>query len=114
MSDEQGHAFDEQLATDLVGHGRFRWVDGMLDGGGRRAEPREGLPVLSDPATAGCLLSLVDELGVLTDVVRDDEGWIVAVDLPKGLKGFAADCLGEAASWALLEAWAELVVLVQS
>jgi len=113
MSDDR-HEFDEQLATDLVGHSRFRWVEGMLDGKGRRDGRGAGLPVLSDAGTAGCLLSLVDELGVLTDVVRDDEGWIVAVDLPNGLKGFAADSLGEAASWALLEAWAELGHIVES
>lgn len=106
--------FDQDLAADLVGHTRFRWIEGMLDSQGRRAAPQQGLPILSDAATAGCLLRIVDELGVLTDVVRDHEGWIVAVDLPKGLKGFAADRLGEAASWALLEAWAELGVVLES
>jgi hypothetical protein len=106
--------YDEELATDLSGHSRFRWVDGMLDAEGKRGGGRSSLPVLSDHGTAGCLLGLVDELGVLTDVVRDDDGWIVAVDLPTGLKGFAADHLGEAAAWALLEAWAELGVMLES
>jgi len=106
--------FDVELASDLSNHSRFRWVDGMLDTSGKRSGGRSTLPVLSDHATAGCLLGLADELGVLTDVVRDQDGWIVAVDLPQGLKGFAADHLGEAASWALLEAWAELGVMLES
>jgi hypothetical protein len=112
MQDE----YDVQLAADLVGHQRFTWMDGMLDASGHRegARKKGTLPVLSDFGTAGCLLALIDALGVLTDVVRDDEGWIVAVDLPNGLKGFASDHLGEAGAWALLEAWAELGVVLES
>ena len=106
--------YDLELAADVAGHTRFRWVDGMRDQVGARSGPRQGPPDLSDPATAGCLLSLLDALGVLTDVVRADDGWIVAVEIPGGLKGFAADRLGEAASWALMEAWAELGVVLES
>lgn len=105
--------FDLEIAQDLAGHPRFEWVEGMLTQSGRRTGFRAGdLPVLSDLATAGCLLGLVDAQGVLTDVVRQEDGWIVAVELPGGLKGFAADHLGEAASWALMEAWAELGEMV--
>jgi hypothetical protein len=64
---------------------------------------------LRDAATAGILLQLLAETGLLTDVVRDSGEWIVAVELPEdGVQGWASDQLGEAACYALLEAWAVL------
>jgi hypothetical protein len=39
-------------------------------------------------------------------VVRQDEEWIVAVNLPEdGVQGWAAESLGEAAAYALLGLW---------
>jgi len=108
----------DDVARALAQHARFRWADGMRDHHGRRivdpslVPPADGpdphCPDLADMPTAGCLLDQIDGMGALTDVVRADGEWIVAVDLPGGLKGFAADTLGLAAAYALLEAWAEL------
>jgi len=118
VSDEHDDETADQLAFALVTHARFAWREGMRDHLGRRiVDPSLVPPVtgddptrpdLSDMATAGLLLEAIDQLGVLTDVVRAEGEWIVAVDLPSELKGFAADVLGEAAAYALLEAWAEL------
>jgi len=109
---------NDELAIDLVHHARFAWREGMRDHLGRRivdpslVPPAHGpdplRPDLDDLATGGLLLGELDALGVLTDVVRSEGEWIVAVELPSELKGFAGDGLGEAAAWALLEAWAEL------
>ncbi|MEO0601529.1 MAG: hypothetical protein AAF211_08840, partial [Myxococcota bacterium] len=56
--------------------------------------------------TAGTLLGVLATMGVLSDVVIQEEDWIVAVDLPEsGLQGWAASTLGEAAGWALIAAW---------
>lgn len=104
---------DTDLATDLCGHAHFVWSEGMRDQYGRRiVDPSlvtpDLIPDLDDMATAGRLLEQLDGMGVLTDIVRSEGEWIVAVELPSELKGFAADRLGEAAAWALLEAWAEL------
>jgi hypothetical protein len=63
-------------------------------------------PDLSDDATGGVLLGVLAEMGLLSDVVRQDGAWIVAVDLPRdGLQGWMGDSLGEAAGYALLAAW---------
>jgi len=103
----------DDLAQDLTAHARWVWAEGMRDQHGRRVVD-VGLvtgalwPDLTDMATAGRLLEALDALGVLTDVVRSEGEWIVAVELPSELKGFAGDYLGEAAAWALLEAWAEV------
>lgn len=104
---------DTDLATDLAAHARFLWVEGMCDQHGRRVVDAslvtpDLIPDLADMATAGRLLEQIDAMGVLTDIVRSEGEWIVAVELPSELKGFASDHLGEAAAWALLEAWAEL------
>lgn len=66
-----------------------------------------GVPNLSDPATGGILLSILDDEGLLTDVVRDLGGWVVAIKQGDGVQGYLADTLGEAAAWALLAAWGE-------
>lgn len=63
---------------------------------------------LADPGTAGVLLALLDEEGAVTDVVRAEEGWIVAIHDGAGdVQGFVAETLGEAAAWALLAWWGE-------
>ncbi len=99
------------LAVELARHPRFSWREGMRDAGGVRVVELELLdpstaPDLTDAATAGVLLALLDETGRLTDVVRQDEEWIVAVNLPEdGVQGWAAESLGEAAAYALLGLW---------
>ncbi|MCB9678740.1 MAG: hypothetical protein H6737_26795 [Alphaproteobacteria bacterium] len=110
---------DRDPARWLARHPRFRWKDGMLDRLGARlvldawkhpsieAPTGENGPNLSDPATGGVLLSILDEEGLLTDVVRDQGGWIVAIRTPEGIEGYFADTLGEAAAWALLAGWGE-------
>jgi hypothetical protein len=104
----------------LSSHPNFRWRDGMLDRYGARLvldtwkHPAVDAPGhdkglnLADPATAGVLLALLDEEGAITDVVRDEEGWIVAI-LAEGdrIEGYVAETLGEAAAWALLAWWGE-------
>lgn len=101
-------------AAELLRHPRFAWREGMRDRRGVRVvdlELLEGMtePDLGDWATAGVLLQLLDETGRLTDVVRQDGEFVVAVDLPEdGLQGWAADTLGEAAATALLELWTAL------
>lgn len=97
----------EDPAERLAEHPRFRWSEGMRDRQGRRVVDLDlwdgGVPDLDDFPTAGALLGLLDETGILTDVVRESDHWIVAVELPgTGLQGWAADTLGEAAAWALL------------
>ena len=69
-------------------------------------------PDLTDAATAGVLLSLIDEAGALRDVVRDADQWIVAVEIANELRGYAADHMGEAAAWALLAVWGTLDIAV--
>ena len=100
------------LAEQLIDHPRWEWREGMLGIDGVRVVDlslwtgSEVLPNLDDYPTAGALLGLLAELGVLSDVVIQDEDWIVAVDLPdSGLQGLAAESLGEAAGWALITAW---------
>jgi hypothetical protein len=99
------------LGRQLRAHPRWAWREGMRDRRGVRivdlelwdgAEP----PDLADDATAGVLLGMLAEMGLLSDVVRQDGSWIVAVDLPEdGLQGWMGDTLGEAAGYAMLAAW---------
>ena len=109
-------------AERLARHPRFQWRDGMLDRLGARLvldgwrhcsteDPDEaGVPNLADPGTAGALLAVLDSEGLLTDVVREESGWIVAIRTEDGLAGYIADSLGEAAAWALLAGWGEDVL----
>ncbi len=113
-------------ATWLASHPRFRWRDGMLDRFGARLildrwkhpaveapEPGRALN-LTDPGTAGVLLALLDEEDALSDIVRDSQGWIVAIRDTNGeVHGFFADTLGEAAAWALLAWWGEDIGVVE-
>jgi hypothetical protein len=98
-------------AAELAAHPRFVWREGMRDRRGVRVVDLELLdgmtePDLSDAATAGVLLQILDETGRFTDVVRQDGEFVVAVDLPEdGVTGWAADTLGEAAAQALLGLW---------
>lgn len=103
------------LAEQLVEHPRWEWREGMLASDGVRVvdlelwSANDVLPNLEDYPTAGALLGVLAELGVLSDVVIQDEDWIVAVELPdSGLQGWAAETLGEAAGWALINAWGAL------
>lgn len=102
---------DGDLAAQLLSHPRFAWREGMRDVRGVRVAELDlwrgtDPPDLSDPATGGILLYMLADTGLLTDVVRDEGEWIVAVELPEeGVQGWAADHLGEAAAYALLEAW---------
>lgn len=103
MSDDVG----ERLRT----HPRFRWREGMRDRRGLRVVELDlwdgpVAPDLEDFPTAGALIGLLDETGLLTDVVREGGEWIVAVELPEdGLQGWASDVFGEAVAHALFAAW---------
>lgn len=98
-------------AEELWKHPRFKWREGMRDRRGLRVVDLElwdgaAPPDLSDLPTAGALLGVLDESERLTDVVKQGKEWIVAVELPEdGLQGWAADTLGEAATYALLNLW---------
>lgn len=100
------------LAQQLIAHPRWSWREGMRASDGVRVVDLElwtagdVLPDLGDFPTAGAMLGMLAEIGMLSDVVVQDEDWIVAVELPdSGLQGFAAESLGEAAGWALINAW---------
>lgn len=107
------------LASWLVRNPRFRWRDGMLDRHGARmvleawTHPAVTAPDasvglnLDDPGTGGVLLSLLDEEGALSDVVRVGDGWIVAIRVGEEIEGFHGESLGVAAAFALLAAWGE-------
>jgi hypothetical protein len=70
--------------------------------------PAAGVPPnLADCATAGVILEILDSEGLLTDVVREADCWIVAIRQDGDIQGYAADTLGEAAAWALLAGWGE-------
>lgn len=97
----------ENPAEQLLHQSGFRWCEGMRDQRGRRIvdldlADNESPPDLTDLPTAGALLGLLDELKKLTDVVREGEDWIVAVEQHGEVQGYAAGTLGEAAAWALL------------
>ncbi|MCA9493868.1 MAG: hypothetical protein KC621_28250 [Myxococcales bacterium] len=100
----------------LLHHPRFTWREGMRDRAGVRVFDLDlfdatTAPDLEDWATAGILLGALGETGRLTDVVKQGDEWIVAVDLPEdGVQGWAADSLGEAAAYALLGLWDALEV----
>ena len=101
------------VAGMLLEHPNWAWQAGMrmctrddevlgyYDG----SLPEGAWPDLSAFATGGALLGVLDGLGILVDVAREAEEWIVAVETPEGLKGWAADTLPEAAAWALLQNW---------
>lgn len=99
------------LAEELVAHPDWVWKEGMRATSGVRVVDLElwdaagQLPDLSDWATAGAMLGLLAETGRLTDVVLQDNEWIVAVDMGEGPQGWAADLLGAAAGYAMLAAW---------
>lgn len=101
---------DDEPAGQLFAHERFQWAEGMRDKRGVRIvdldlwDPKAP-PDLRDAATAGILIGQLDETGLLSDIVKQDGEWIVAVELEGDLRGFAADKLGEAAAWALLAVW---------
>lgn len=100
------------LAEQLVAEPRWEWKEGMRASDGVRVVDlalwtgSDLLPDLDDYPTAGALLGILAALGVLSDVVIQEDDWIVAVELEdSGLQGWAAATLGEAAGWALLAAW---------
>lgn len=99
------------LAMELVQHPNWQWREGMRDTRGTRLvdldlwDATNALPDLSDWATAGAMLGVLAETGLLTDVVLQDDEWIVAVDTGGGPQGWAADQLGAAAGYAMLAAW---------
>jgi hypothetical protein len=100
----------EEPADQLYSHERFKWAEGMRDVRGIRIVDLElwdpsGPPDLRDSGTAGILIGQLDETGLLSDIVKQDGEWIVAVELGGDLRGFASDTLGEAAAWALLAVW---------
>jgi len=110
-------------ASRLVCHPEWGWRDGMLDQLGGRlmsnnwTHPTTEPPAVSvrpnlrDPATAGVLLAILDEYGLLTDVVKFEGQWVVAIDRGTGPIGYAADTMGEAAAWALLAVWGDDVAM---
>ena len=101
---------DDEPADQLFAHERFRWGEAMRDARGIRVvdldlwDPKSP-PDLRDLGTAGVLIGQLDETGFLSDIVKQDGEWIVAVELDGDLRGFAANTLGEAAAWALLAVW---------
>lgn len=103
----------ENPAQQLLQQPGFRWTEGMRDQRGRRIVDLDLVqgdspPDLEDMPTAGALLGLLDEMKLLTDVVRQGDDWIVAVEQDGEVQGYAASSLGEAAAWALLavlEGW---------
>lgn len=109
MNEEQ-----RELARQMLDTGRFEWRAGMriMGADGRPVGRHEGgeppsadhLPDLEDMATAGALLGLVDDLGVLADVAKEEGEWIVAIETDEGLKGWIGGTLGEATGWAFLAA----------
>ena len=104
-------------ARRLANHPNWDWRQGMLDQRGGRlvggswehptVEASGAPPNLNDGATAGILLQILDETGLLTDVVKHRGDWVVAIDRGDGPIGYAGDSLGEAAAWALLAVWGE-------
>jgi hypothetical protein len=102
---------DLDVTTRLWKHPRFGWREGMRDQRGIRVVDLDlweegGPPDLDDPATVGVLLGWLAEIDLLSDVVRQNGAWIVAVELPEeGLQGWMGDSMGEAAALALLAAW---------
>ena len=100
-------------AERLLANANFSWRAGMLDRQGRRIvdlDLHDGTspPDLTDWATAGCVLGMLADSGMLSDVVLEDGECIVAVhDGDEGLQGYASDSVGEAAAWALLATWGE-------
>lgn len=97
----------ENPAEQLILHPHFRWCEGMRDQHGRRVVDVDAVdgastPDLTDMPTAGALLQLLDEQGRLTDVVREGDDWIVAVEIHGDVQGYASHALGEAAAWAML------------
>ena len=105
-------------AFQLVANPGWSWRDGMRDLEGSRIVygewtdrpkgPRLAqvhIPDLGDAATAGVLLGMLQERGVLSDVVIQDGEWIVAVVLEGELRGYVAESIGAAAAWALLAMW---------
>lgn len=101
---EPGNPAEQVLESSL-----FRWCEGMRDARARRIVDvelydKQSTPDLSDFPTAGAMLGLLAEAGLLTDVVLQDGVWIVAVLVGEDVQGYAAESLGEAAAWALLAA----------
>jgi hypothetical protein len=101
---------DDEPAELLFSHERFKWAEGMRDQRGVRIVDLELWdptvpPDLRDAGTAGVLIGQLDETGFLSDIVKQEGEWIVAVELGGELRGFASDTLGEAAAWALLAVW---------
>ena len=100
-----------ELAEQLVEHPNWSWREGMRDQAGVRIVDLElwnadgALPDLEDWATAGAMLGVLAETGLLTDMVLQEGEWIVAVEMPDGLQGWAADTFGAAVGYALLAAW---------
>jgi hypothetical protein len=43
----------------------------------------------------------------LSEVIRVEDGWVVAIRVGDDVAGFQGDSLGEAAAWALLALWGE-------
>lgn len=101
----------QDVATRVWRHSRFGWREGMRDQRGIRVVDLDlwdgaAPPDLEDPATVGVLLGWLAEIDLLSDVVRQDGAWIVAIELPdEGLQGWMGDSMGEAAALALLAAW---------
>jgi len=102
----------DELAEQLISNPRWAWQEGMRDRAGVRVVDLDlwdgtgALPDLDDFATAGVLLGALAAGDWLSDVVRQGDDWIVAVDVgSEGLKGWAAESLGRAAAYAMLAVW---------
>jgi hypothetical protein len=119
MCDHERPVYGTRVVMEVGADGRIvRWVDDIGDyaeGDGWNAEEiaeewADAAPLLTDDATAGCLLAMVP--GLRTVVRRDDPlGWAVRYADPQD----GAECwvsttlwcptLGEACARALLAAW---------
>jgi hypothetical protein len=109
MTDEQW-----DLVGFLVPHSRWQWETGMRmrspdehDHGYYMGGdlPENVWPDLDDFATGGALLGQLDALGILVDVAKEGQEWIVAIEMADGLRGWVGNTLAEAAGWALLQTW---------
>jgi len=101
---------NDDPALLLLQHENWLWRPGAADVQGTRVSDPASFaselpPDLDDAATVGVVLGMLAETGALSDICREDADWIVAVEHSHGLRGYAANSLGEAAAWALLHVW---------
>ena len=114
--DLESNVTDEQwdLVGLLVPHSRWEWTEGMRMRTPQEVDlgyymggelPENVWPDLEDFGTGGALLGVIDRMGILVDVAREGQEWIVAIEMADGLRGWVGMTLAEAAGWAMLQQW---------